>query len=382
MHDAHSALPGSGRGLSTEQFIALNDELRAMIQAGVPLDTGLRGTATRSEGGLKSLCERLATRVGAGQSLQEALAAEGARLPPLYHAALQAGMKSGRLSEVLASLSDLTMRVASLRRRLHLSLVYPLIVFLLAYALFTLFLWYVVPQIERTTELFRLPQSAVLRLLQGLHDTLPFWGWEIPAVLLGLPLLSWLVRVLWGVNPIVAVHRWVVSALASMASVVSPATARRLHESWGDGALTGLRAARRAQYANLLAMLIDAEVPLPEALRLAGDACEDRELQSASQQVARQVEQGQSLTAALKESPGFPSLMSWMMGVGQAQSSLGASLTQLATVYEQRAQLRMDWIRRLVPPLVVTLFGGSITLIYGLALFLPLTELLRNLALP
>ncbi len=371
-----------GRSLSVDEFVALSDELGSMVRAGIPLDAGFGGVSSRTSGELQALCKRLSERLSAGNSLDEAIAAEGARIPPLYRAVLSAGLRTRQLPQILASLSELTRSIADLRRQLRIAFIYPLSVLVLAWVLFAGFVWFVVPQLQRTQEIFQIRDSSPLRLLERLHESVAVWSWGIPVIVLAVVALSWLVRKIWRTDLLGGLMEGVSSALAAVVNVVSPAAARRVREFGASGSLTGLRAARQSQYSRLLAVLVEHEVPLPEALDLCADACADPRLQRGSRNLAQQVQSGQSLAEALQDNDDFPTLMRWMMGVGEKQSALGSSLRQLATVYEQRARMRMDWIRRLVPPAIVLLLGGAVTLAYGLTLFLPLTDLLRNLAQP
>src|SRR6185437_1981546 len=60
-----------------------------------------------------------------------------------------------------------------------------------------------------------------------------------------------------------------------------------------------IRWAALARYSRLLAMLTELQLPLPQALDLAGRGCQDVSLSHASRQVARRVEAGTTLSQAL-----------------------------------------------------------------------------------
>jgi len=72
-----AAVPGA---VTIEQLIALNDEIVALVRAGVPLERGLLGLA-RPAGRLGLMSRLLAARLAQGESLAQAIAADGLYYP-------------------------------------------------------------------------------------------------------------------------------------------------------------------------------------------------------------------------------------------------------------------------------------------------------------
>ena len=96
---------GRAGSITVEQLSALNEEIRALVRAGVPLERGLI-TAARDLGGrLGRITSALGTRLSRGESLVEALDAEKDVLPPLYRAVVEAGARSGQLPVALEGLA-------------------------------------------------------------------------------------------------------------------------------------------------------------------------------------------------------------------------------------------------------------------------------------
>ena len=78
----------------------------------------------------------------------------------------------------------------------------------------------------------------------------------------------------------------------------------------------------------------------------------------------------------------FLPMMRWVLATGQEQGSLVAALHNLAEVYRKRATYQADKLSVFLPTVLMIAIGASATLFYGLALFIPLTNLLRELTLP
>ena len=130
----------SGRPISLDQLLALNDEMAALVRAGIPLEQGLTALGHESPGKLGSLATRLADRLRAGENLAEILQRDELMFPPAWRSVVLAGIRSGHLAAALEGLSQTVRRAAEFRRSIAASLIYPFIVVAIAYGflLFTL----------------------------------------------------------------------------------------------------------------------------------------------------------------------------------------------------------------------------------------------------
>ena len=124
--------------ITLDQLVALNDEIAALTRAGVPLDQGLCALGRDLPGRLGKSAAALGQRLHRGESLERAFEQMGETFPEVYQAVLIAGLRSGQLPAALEGIAATTRRVAQLRRSMIVSMVYPLIVLLVA----SLVLWF------------------------------------------------------------------------------------------------------------------------------------------------------------------------------------------------------------------------------------------------
>jgi general secretion pathway protein F len=349
----------TGRPLSLDELVLLNEEIRALMAAGIPLDVGLRGSASRLAGPLGRLSERLAARIERGASLESALSDEGTQLPSEYRAIVSAGLRSGRFDAVLASVTKFAAAMRELNSHVARALVYPIMVIAIAYLLFIGVLYVLIPAVMHTFEVFRIEPGWWISSLNAIRGSARVWGPIIPAV--------------------------------CILALIGPALWRRLVlGSRNSGRISGvvrvipgiggvLRNAQQARFAHLLSILTEYRVPLPEALRLSAATTGDARLTAAMEQAATLVESGQPLERALPDGDGVPALLRWLMIIGEQQASLPVMLRQAAEVYQQRATIRAEWIQRVLPVALVLLIGGGTTALYALTVFVPMASLWRNL---
>ena len=358
---APAARSSSGGQLSLDQWIALNDEIAALVRAGLPLERGLMGLGSDSLGRLGSISRDLAARLEKGETLQQALHAERSRLPALYGAVVEAGVRSGRLPAALESLAAYARNYADMRKALGISLIYPLIVGLIAYALFIGFILLVVPRFLGVLQEFRLAGLGFLSLLHRMGHYAVYWGPIIP-LLVVVFLAFWMgtgKAQAFGTAPARTLLRWL------------PWTRRLLDDS------------AAASFAELLALLVEQGVPFPQAIELAGEASGDPSLEAEARTLAAAVRQGDAGAQAVvltSRRGGLPALLGWLLGAGYRQGAIVPALQHAAATYRRRTYERLAIIRKLLPTLALVLIGGFSVLFYTLCLFVPFSSLLDSLA--
>jgi type II secretory pathway component PulF len=361
-----ATIPPASRShpLALDDLILLNDEIRGLIAAGVPLDVGLSGFAGRVGGRLKAFTERLSQRIAAGMPLDQALELETGSLPAEYRVVLAAGLRCGRFDLALASMTRYAASLRDLRAGLRRALIYPGVICGLAFGLLAGIFWYVVPLLLTNIDSLRLRQSTAYTVLETLHRTVVWWGIGIPAAIFLLVELTQVVQWL----------RWRFGDDVSTAQVSLGAW------RWIPGLGGALRAAHWSRFAHLLAVLVEAGVPFIEATRLSAGAVGDARIVDAIERTGRRVSGGQALAEALDRRSGVPPVLRWLMLWGERESTLAPALREAAAQYEQRALLRAELVQRIVPFVVVVLIGGGLTAIYALTIFVPLTSIWSDLA--
>jgi general secretion pathway protein F len=350
------------QGLTLDHLVALNDEIAALVRVGLPLERGLRQAGSGVPGRLSALLTGLGERMSQGASLPEALAAEKTRVPPIYRAVVEAGMRAGRLPAALESLAAFVRAYLDSRRTIGLALCYPLIVLTVAYGLFVLLVWFVVPRFLTTFATFRIPVPAALRALGRLGETVTYWSPSLPILLLVL-------LVLWA---------WTGSSASFRTGRAW--TLLRCFPWMGEL----LRQFEAANFADLLGLLVEQGVPYPEALILASEATGDTRLIRLGRELSEAVARGDSprTALALGHARALPPLLRWMLATGQQQSALASSLHALAAIYRSRAEHQADKIRVFLPIVLLLVIGLSACLAFALSLFVPFAALLKDLALP
>ena len=129
---------------------------------------------------------------------------------------------------------------------------------------------------------------------------------------------------------------------------------------------------------RLMALLLEEEVPLPEALRLTSIALQGTVLARPCRTAAAAVEEGTPLDQALAVA-GFPDSLTVLVAWGQQKTCLAEAFRAAAEAFEARTNSQSALLNMLVLPmiymLIVTFVGFTI-----IALMMPLMSLISNLS--
>jgi general secretion pathway protein F len=351
--------PSSKPAITLDQLIALNEEIAALVRAGVPLDQGLRTLGADLPGRLGRFATELSGQIARGESLTDALFESASHLPRIYRAVVEAGTAGGRLPAALESLAGSLRRLAETRRAVALTFIYPVLLLCFAWGLFAFAVDKLLPTIAKTFYAQRLPGGEWIRHLADLGQTARYWGPVGPAVII-----------------LLAVAWWLLSGGASVVEVRRAAVCFR----WVPWMWSMQRLSRTAVFVELLALLVENRVPLDQAVVLAAAASGDEGLTAAASQWADAIRQGQPRVAG--GVPGLPPLLRWLIAGGERNDLLLPALRQAADDYRRRAQENAEMGRMLLPVFVTCFVSGLIVVAYTLVMLGPYFYLLHGLARP
>ena len=370
--------PGGGdRPLSTGEAAQFADDLSELTRAQLPLGPGLRAMADELGGGwysrlnrylawgvagvvvedvrgkrLSSLFRKLSRRTDEGVSLETAMSTMGDRFPGHVRGLILAGTRSGRLAEVLGEFAALERERSDLSWRIGMSMAYPLLMISALVVMFIFCGTFIVPQFVDMFESFEMDLPAITRLfiatsLQGTRVLLVLLAILLPLLFFWfvLPRPPWAVRCLYRVPFLGSLWRW-----------------------------QGM-----VEFSRLMRLLLDQDVPLPEALRLTADGMRSPRLKVACLESAVQVEAGNTLSYCVKMQKGFPPSLKPFVDFGSQSSRLSDGFEAAAEAFQQRIGVDARLWEIVIPPIMLVLVGGFAGSMV-VSLFLPLVSLITYLS--
>jgi type II secretory pathway component PulF len=343
--------------MASEELHEAAGQVAALAQAGLPLASGLRALAEEVPSGrVRRALHALSGRLEAGASLDTVLAQAPRWVPAPLRALLTAAVGSGNLGLLLDRYLTLSRVNRDLRRRLWLTLAYPVVLIGAALGVVAFFVLWLVPQFKDIFEGFGVELPVVTTSLLLASDFVLEHGLAISLGMLFVVVLL-----------VIGVPLLVGRANLRRVSHVIPLLGSMLQFS-------GL-----AAFCHFLALLLEARVRLPEALRLSGASCGDSSLKDHAWSLAKGVEEGLSLVDATFGLPHFPQTLMHVFRWQTRGDAFADILRANAEVYEARAKTQSGMLAGIIEPFVLigiaVVVGGVV-----IAMFMPLIKLLNELS--
>src|SRR5262245_21308809 len=150
-----SLVPGAGRRVKMKEFLIFNQQLAALIAAGLPIVSCLDVLLERRKNPVfKKALSDIRDQVKAGTALSEAFASQGDVFPPIYSDSLASGERSGEVASVLRRYITHTKKVLGLKGKVVSALIYPAILFLMSFVVVGILIYYVLPKFSEIYEGF------------------------------------------------------------------------------------------------------------------------------------------------------------------------------------------------------------------------------------
>ncbi|MBM3389706.1 MAG: type II secretion system F family protein [Betaproteobacteria bacterium] len=353
MTHVHQARWAGCAALSRPERVAFTRQLASMARSSLPLLQSLDLMA-RGPGkpGLRRIAQQLRLDVATGQQLSSAMARHPKSFPALYRQLVAVGEAAGVMDHTLERLALHEEKAWALRRQMRAALLYPAVVVGVAGAVVALILAVVVPTFESVFASFGAELPLPTQLVVAASQALMAAWW---------PMLAGLVVA-------AGVYRWVMTRWPALKRL---ANAAPLHLP-----LLGLliRRALLARWARTLATLLEAGIPLVDALGSVAQAAGNPAFEQATRQVQRSVCNGQRLSQALEGAAVFPPLVVQMASVGEEAGALERMMGKTAELFEAEVDDEVKGLSSLLEPLIIVILG---TLIGGIvvALYLPMFQL-------
>ncbi len=344
--------------LTEDESIRLTGEITGLVSAGLPLSSGLRATAAempRSQGRFRSALNAVADSLDGGATVDDALKTAGSPLPEHLRGIVGISARSGRTSQALGKFVSFSTLGADLRWRLWASLSYPLLSMAIASGIFVFICVALVGNFETIYKDFGVPLPRLTMVL--LVVARPFYAsWDV--------FLEGIVGLLFfGLLFLLFVNTSTRRGLIGSIPIVGPI----------------FRNISLAEFCHLLALLVDSEIPLPEAIRLSGRGVKDSAIDRAAAAISQDVSAGTSLSAAVARRSVFPSGLSRVLKWAEGTRSLPESLRMIGEMFGSRARAQAEFAGTFLSVLAVLsiLFGAAI---FAIGLLLPMITLITKLS--
>ncbi len=335
--------------VSAREFLFFNQELSALLRAGLPILSSLDILLERRKNPtFRRALADIRERIKSGEALSEAFAAQGDLFPRLYSSSLASGERSGELPTVLKRYLQYSHNLLAIRRKVIQALIYPALLLAMSLGLMALMTFYIIPKFNEFLKDFGTNLPLITQILVGtslyLRD-----HWRMIAVLL--------------VGGIVALTAWQRGGAGRIfmdrLKMRIPIVGGVIHDY------------AQNRFTRTLGTLVAGGIPLVTSLELSARAVGNAVFEKELLGVAGKVREGQSLWESLERTGLITDIAVEMIKVGESTGSLEEMLDHASEFMDEEIDYRLTRVVALIEPLMLIfmafIVGGML-----LAIYLPL----------
>ena len=344
-----------GRIMSSEELSSFCDQIALMLSSGMTLRDGIEMLA-EDEMKDKSLKHRPYTNlyktVDETGSLYVALKENEEDWPSYMIEMVDIGEQTGRLEDIMLSLSTYYQREGRIRSAAVSAITYPLVLGVMLVVIIGILLWRVLPIFRRVLASLGVGSSSSGSVLMQIGTWV---GWGV-LILIGLVVLADIVIA------ILLKTKARSGVLKFLKNLFPPV--RKLTEK--------LSASR---VAGILSLMLSSGFPMENALQMAPAALADQESIDKVAQIRKDMQDGDTFSDALSKSGLFADFHNRMLKVGAASGHEPQVMGKIAEIYEEQVEDGLDHLISIVEPTLVALLCVVIGAIL-LSVMLPMAGVL------
>jgi type IV pilus assembly protein PilC len=334
------------------ELVLFIKQLAMMLQSGASVVPALRALHEQTaRPAWAAVIGDLIDRVGGGATLHDAMSFHKQIFNGTIRSLVRAGEATGQLGPSLLQLSRLLETQHRVRQKVVGALAYPIMLTVLSIGVLSSMAFFVLP---RFASLFLMLDSElpwITRAMLGGAQQLKTW-WPLA---IGVPVALAIAGVLWARSN---AGRDAISRVALRVPLLGPA-------------LSGVL---MTQIMQLWGAALRSKVPLLDAIQQARDVTRNVVVQELISSLATAVEQGQSLSAALRRYPFVPRTVIAAVATGEESGKLAESCEFVGQWLEEESSHAIGSLTRLLEPALLIVMGVVVGGV-AIALFLPLFDL-------
>jgi type IV pilus assembly protein PilC len=344
-------VPRGRGGVSTERFLTFNQELLALVKAGLPIIQSFDIMLERQKSArFREILTDVRDKIKSGVALSDAFASYGDLFPPIYSTSLRAGERSGDLEGVLRRFLRYQKMIVNLRKKVVAALIYPLVLVSLSVGMVFVMMTYVIPRFAEFYQGFNAELPVFTRfmitLANGLRNHIAlFFGSIIAGIFI--------------------MRRWITTAgrlIWDRFKLKVPMVGGILHRF------------AIMQFTQSLGTLLSGGTPMVPAIEIASQSVTNQLVSLRIASIVQNVREGEPLWRSLESTGVVSDLAVEMIKVGESTGALTEMLANVSEFYDEEIEARLARVVAAIEPIILIFMGGVIaTLLY--AFYLPLFQL-------
>jgi type IV pilus assembly protein PilC len=326
-----------GARIQRQDLINFCFHLEQLSGAGVPIVEGLvdlrEGVENRR---FREVIAGLLESIEGGKNLSQALAEYPEAFSKVFVSLVRSGEQTGRLPEVLKSLTESLKWEDELAAQTKKLLMYPLFVGSIVLLVTFFLMIYLVPQMTGFIRNMGEDIPLQTRLLIAVSDFCVDYWWAVIA----FPFVLW-----FGVK---------------LAARAYPAVAYALDYYKISMPLVGpvLKRIVLSRFASSFAMMYASGITVLDAIRSCEEIVGNRPVENALRGAGQQIAEGKNLTVAFQDAGLFPPLVIRMLRIGENTGALDTALLNVSYFYNREVKEAIGKLQAMIEPALTLVLGA------------------------
>ena len=345
-------IPGFGGGVKDKDIVIFTRQFATMIDAGLPLVQCLEILSAQTEN--KTLAKTVGEvrqAVEGGSTYADALRKHPKVFDDLYVNMVAAGEAGGILDTILNRLAKHIEKSMKLKSKIKSAMVYPAVVIVVAFAVVTVLLIWVIPIFAQIFSDFGRALPAPTQLVLSASNIMR----------------KYFLGVFAGMG----------AAVYALKRYYKTENGQRVFDRlflklpvFGDL----IRKASVSKFTRTLGTLISSGVPILEGLGIIARTAGNKIVEEAILNARQSISEGKTVSEPLGASKVFPPMVVQMIAVGETTGALDAMLGKIADFYDDEVDTAVSTLTSLLEPMLMVFLGIVIGFIV-VAMYLPIFQM-------
>jgi type IV pilus assembly protein PilC len=324
--------------LPPAEVMHFSRQLAAFVRAGVPLIEAIEVIEEdASNKHVRRVLSAVREELRTGETFSAALTPFRTMFPQFYVDMLRAAELTGTLDSVLDEISRYIERELDARQKIRSAMVYPLVVLVMAIITITVLAVYVLPRFKDFFASLGAKLPLATRMLISMTNFLGNWWW---ALLGGMVFVVVGLAILFKIRAVRRLRDRIILKLPVVGPVVRYSIVER--------------------FCRLLASMMEAGVPLPDAMAVLGRGTNNIIFEEGLGSVREAMIRGQGIAEPMAASRLFPGAVIQMARVGEDTGTLDAQLEAAASYFGKELEYKIKKLTSLFEPAVIVVMGGIV----------------------
>ena len=324
------------RRITNKDLILLCIHMEQLDRAGVPILDSLSDLRDSSDNpGMKNLMADLFETVRNGKMLSAALMTHPKVFDDIFVGLIEAGEKTGQISEVLNHLGNHIKWGEALKKKIKKATTYPIFLLIVMCGVVSIMMIYVVPKLSKflTSQGIDLPFSTT-SLIATSNAFSDYWY-----LIFGIPIvLIFIIKIL---NRTSEAFAYKFDALTLYVPVIG-STVRKIEI---------------ARFCRFFSITYKSGIGILECLEISSGVILNRIVKESVVRARQSVFDGSTLTSALRNGGQFPSLVIRMFKVGEDSGNLDSSLETVNFFYDKEVDESVEKMIGMIQPTLTIVLG-------------------------